>query len=216
MLNALKTNKKHSGKNHFFLYHKLSANKWFTQKRLKIQSCNRNRSVIFSKRQQQKKTQIFVIKLVTIECNTCIFFVAARSQHVQIQAVPPTVKYLENDLIIICSITNPSSLIAIISLELQRNESGSFQTIVSINQDQKPHWINTLLERRATVSGSVNDTNSTELKFSIDKKNVLCPEDFTVYKCKMSGYNYTISSNYIVHDEDQITITYTSMDYLNF
>lgn len=172
--------------------------------------------LFFSKRQQQKKTQIFVIKLVTIECNTCIFFVAARSQHVQIQAVPPTVKYLENDLIIICSITNPSSHIAIISLELQRNESGSFQTIVSINQDQKPHWINTLLERRATVSGSVNDTNSTELKFSIDKKNVLCPEDFTVYKCKMSGYNYTISSNYIVHDEDQITITYTSMDYLNF
>lgn len=124
----------------------------------------------FSKRQQQKKTQIFVIKLVTIECNTCIFFVAARSQHVQIQAVPPTVKYLENDLLIICSITNPSSLIAIISLELQRNESGSFQTIVSINQDQKPHWINTLLERRATISGSVNDTNSAELKFSIDKK----------------------------------------------
>lgn len=183
----------------------------------KKQSCNRNRSVIFFKKATtKKKTQIFVIKLVTIECNTCIYFVAARSQHVQIQAVPPTVKYLENDLVIICSITNPSSLIAIISLELQRNESGSFQTIVSINQDQKPHWINTLLERRATISGSVNDTNSAELKFLIDKKNVLCPEDFTVYKCKMSGYNYTISSNYIVHDEDQITITYTSMDYLNF
>lgn len=74
MLNVLKTNKKHSGKNHVFFYHKLSANKWFTQKRLKKQSCNRNRSVIFSKRQQQKKTQIFDIKLVTIECNTCIFF----------------------------------------------------------------------------------------------------------------------------------------------
>lgn len=145
-----------------------------------------------------------------------MFFVVARSQNVQIQAVPTTVKYLENDLVIICSIKNPSSLKAIASLELLRNESGSFQTIVSINQDQRPHWINTLLERRATVSGSVNDTNSTELKFSIDKKNVLCPEDFTVYKCKMSGYNYTISSNYIVHDEDQITITYTSMDYLNF
>lgn len=170
--------------------------------------------LFFSKSQQQKKTQIFV--LVTIECNTCIFFVAARSQHVQIQAVPPTVKYLENDLVIICSITNPSHLKAIVSLELLRNESGSFQTIVSINQDQKTHWINTLLERRATVSGSVNGTNSAELKFLIDKKNVLCPEDFTTYKCKMSGYHYTTSFNDRAHDEDQITITYTSMDYLNF
>uniref|UniRef100_A0A8W8J9L4 Tyrosine-protein phosphatase domain-containing protein n=1 Tax=Magallana gigas TaxID=29159 RepID=A0A8W8J9L4_MAGGI len=134
----------------------------------------------------------------------------ARSQHVQIQAVPPTVKYLENDLVIICSITNPSSLIAIISLELLRNASGSFQTIVSIKQDQKPHWINTLLERRATVSGSVNDTNSAELKFSIDNKNVLCPEDFTTYKCNMSGYVNIMNSNYIVQNEDQITITYTS------
>lgn len=156
------------------------------------------------------------MKLVTIEWYTCIFFVVARSQNVQIEAVPPTVKYLENDLVIICSITNPSHLKAIVSLELLRNESGSFQTIVSINQDQKPHWINTLLERRATVSGSVNGTNSAELKFSIDKKNVLCPEDFTTYKCKMSGYHYTTSFNDRAHYEDQITITYTSMDYLNF
>lgn len=131
----------------------------------------------------QSQSQCYFFKKATTKKDTIIcyqvgdhwmqymyFFVAARSQHVQIQAVPPTVKYLENDLVIICSITNPLSLIAIISLELQRNESGSFQTIVSINQDQKPHWINTLLERRATVSGSVNDTNSTELKFSIDKK----------------------------------------------
>lgn len=55
MLNALKTNKKHFGKNHFFFYHKLSANKWFTQKRLKKQSCNRNRSVIFFKKATSKK-----------------------------------------------------------------------------------------------------------------------------------------------------------------
>lgn len=139
-----------------------------------------------------------------------MFFVVARSQNVQIQAVPTTVKYLENDLVIICSIKNPSSLKAIVSLELLRNESGSFQTIVSINQDQKPNWINTLLERRATVYGSVNDTNTAELKFSIDKKNVLCPEDFTTYKCKTSGYNHS------VHDEDHITINYTSVNYLHF
>lgn len=55
MLNILKTNKKHSGKNHIFFYHKLSANKWFTQKRLKKQSCNRNRSVIFFKKATTKK-----------------------------------------------------------------------------------------------------------------------------------------------------------------
>lgn len=55
MLNVLKTNKKHSGKNHIFFYHKLSANIWFTQKRPKKQSCNRNLSVIFFKKATTKK-----------------------------------------------------------------------------------------------------------------------------------------------------------------
>lgn len=124
----------------------------------------------------------------------------ALSQNVQIQAVPPTVKYLEDDLVIICSITNSSNFSAVLSLELQRNESGSFQTIVSIGQDQAPQWANTLLKRRANVSISVSDTYSAEMKFSVDKENVLCPEDFTMYKCK----------NDWLHDEDQITITYTN------
>lgn len=59
-----------------------------------------------------------------------------------------------------------------------------------------------LLERRVIVFGLVNDMNLIELKFLIDKKNVLCLEDFIVYKCKMLGYNYIISFNYIVYDED--------------
>lgn len=59
-----------------------------------------------------------------------------------------------------------------------------------------------LLERRVIVFVLVNDMNLVELKFLIDKKNVLCLEDFIVYKCKMLGYNYIISFNYIVYDED--------------
>lgn len=157
--------------------------------------------------------KIFATRLVNLKW---YIFITALSQNVQIQAVPPTVKYLENDLVIVCSITNPSSIKEVVSLELLRNESEWLQTIVSINKNQAPHWKNTFLKRRATVSGSVNDTNSAELKFSIDKNNVLCPDDFTMYKCKMSGHNYINSSNNTVHDEDQITITYTSMNYLNF
>lgn len=55
MLNVLKTNKNIPGKIIFFFYHKLSANLWFTQKRLKKQSCNRNCSVIFFKKATTKK-----------------------------------------------------------------------------------------------------------------------------------------------------------------
>lgn len=59
-----------------------------------------------------------------------------------------------------------------------------------------------LLERRVIVLGLVNGMNLVELKFLIDKKNVLCLEDFIMYKCKMLGYYYIISFNDRVYDED--------------
>ena len=70
------------------------------------------------------------------------FSVKASSQNFQIQGLPQPVIYQENDLVIQCSITNPPQLSNVYYMQLYKNVSTDFETVVSIFVDSTPqiHW----------------------------------------------------------------------------
>ena len=144
--------------------------------------------------------------------NVLFFSVSASSQNIQIQVLPQPVIYQENDLVIQCSITNPSQLSSVYSIQLHRNSSMDFETVVSIFKDQTPEiqWpLGSSLQNRASAEGSeVNTPSRATLKLTIDKQSVLCPSDFTAYRCKLSGF--TSAESYAVTQEtNPVTIIYT-------
>nr|XP_022325352.1 uncharacterized protein LOC111125641 isoform X3 [Crassostrea virginica] len=136
----------------------------------------------------------------------------ASSQNIQIQVLPQPVIYQENDLVIQCSITNPSQLMSVYYIQLHRNSSTDFETVLSIFKDQNPQiqWPSgSTLQNRASADGSEIKTPSTAtLKLTIDKDSVLCPNDFTAYRCKMSGFS---SAEYdaVTQETNPVTIIYT-------
>ena len=154
---------------------------------------------------------IQIILLYTLTFWWFIFSVAASSQNIQIQVFPQPVIYQENDLVIQCSITNPSQLSSVYYIQLLRNSSMDFETLVSILnvQTQQIQWPSvSTLRYRASVEGSeINTPRTTKLKLTVEKNSVLCPTDFTAYKCKFSGIS-TSTSDVVTQEANPVTITY--------
>ena len=139
------------------------------------------------------------------------FSTSASSQNIQIQVLPQPVIYQENDLVIQCSITNPpkSQLSSVFYIQLLRNSSTGFETVVSIFKDQTPQiqWPSgSSLQNRASAEGSeINTPSTAKLKLTIHKNSVLCPTDFTAYMCKLSGSRVIFA---VTRETNPITITY--------
>ena len=122
--------------------------------------------------------------------------------------------YQENDLVMQCSITNPSQLSDVNFMQLHRNSSTGFQTVVSILKGQTPQapqikWPSgsTLRYRASTGGSEINTPSTAKLKLTVEKNSVLCPTDFTGYKCKFSGLS-TSTSDVVIQEANPVTITY--------
>lgn len=142
-------------------------------------------------------------------------FISASFQYVQIQTIPPTVTLRENDLVVLCSITNPSQLTSLFFIQLLRNANVTFSTVVTVANEDKILWVDkTLHNRGATATGSISTFNTAQLRLTLNKDIVRCPDDFNMYKCKMSGLN---SQSNVAEDETlPITVTYNSMYYIQY
>lgn len=130
----------------------------------------------------------------------------ALTQNIQIQALPSTVTLLEEDLVILCSVTNPSQMSVIFSIQLWRNISSGFEEVVSAITGKTPivQWVDQALKIRATATGSLEITSSPELRLTIDKNSVQCPSDFSMYMCKLTGY----SSASVSQETNPIKVSY--------
>ena len=139
------------------------------------------------------------------------FSTSASLQNIQIQVLLQPVIYQENDLVIQCSITNPSQLSSVFYIQLLRNSSTGFETVVSIFKDQTPQiqWSSgSSLQNRASAEGSeINTPSTAKLKLTVHKNSVLCPTDFTAYKCKFSGLS-TSTSDVVIQEANPVIITY--------
>lgn len=146
-----------------------------------------------------------------------IFFFSssASGENIQIQALPQTIIYRENDMVIVCSITNPSQLNAMYYIQLQRNSGTTFETVVSVSTGQTPpvQWKDTTLQSRSSATGNIDSPNTAQLRLTIDKNSVICPTDFKMYKCRMSGFS-TVVSEAVTQETNPINISYTGIEYL--
>ena len=148
-------------------------------------------------------------------CDDFLFVsVSASSQNIQIQVFPQPVIYQENDLVIQCSITNPSHLSNVYYMQLYKNISTDFETVVSIFKDQTPQiqwpWGSTLQNRASAVGSQINTLSSANLKITIDKNSVMCPTDFVEYSCKLSGFS-TVRSDAVIQETNPVTVSYTGI-----
>ena len=113
------------------------------------------------------------------------------------EVLPQPLIYQETDLVIQCSITNPSQINSVYYIQLHQNTSTGFKTVVSIFKDQPPQIVwpsgSTLQNRASAVGSEINTPSTAKLKLTIDKNSVLCPTDFTAYKCKFSGLSTSTS-----------------------
>uniref|UniRef100_A0A8W8LHE6 Ig-like domain-containing protein n=1 Tax=Magallana gigas TaxID=29159 RepID=A0A8W8LHE6_MAGGI len=112
-------------------------------------------------------------------------------------------------MVIVCSITNPSQLNAVYSIQLQRNSSTTFETIVSVATGQTPpvQWKDTQLQGRASATGSVDSPSTAQLRLAIDKHSLICPTDFKMYMCQLTGYNSYLGET-VTQETSPITISY--------
>lgn len=141
------------------------------------------------------------------------FSFSASAQNIQIQALPQTVNYMENDLVIVCSITNPSQLISVLFIQLLKNSSNTFYTVVSVTTGQTSvQWTDSRLQGRASATGNLDSPNIAELRLQIDKSSVECPTDFKMYMCKMSSLS--TNADVVSQETSPITISYIGMKYL--
>lgn len=113
----------------------------------------------------------------------------------------------ENDLAIVCYISNPGDIGSVFSLELQMNKTGSFERIVFLYSDDKDIWKDTVLQNISKASGSLYPPSSAELRLIIDKKKVPCSSDFAMFRCKMRGFDQ-VTHNVEDHFTDPITVSY--------
>lgn len=105
---------------------------------------------------------------------------------------------------------NPSQLASLFFIQLSKNASGNFTTVVSVASGNKLLWADsTLYNRGAIASGSISTKSTPQLRFTIQKDIVRCPDDFKLYKCKMSGFD--LQSNAFESETMPITVTYNSM-----
>lgn len=138
-------------------------------------------------------------------CAVLLYFISlASSQNIQIQAQPPTVNVPENDLVILCSISNPSQLTDVYFIQLEKNTSTIFETIVSVSgQASLVKWNDKFnsIKNRATATGNLDSPSNAQLRLAIDKSSVQCPADFSMYRCTMSGF-----ANIGVNQESNVVI----------
>lgn len=144
---------------------------------------------------------------------------SASPQNIQIQAIPSTVTLRENDLNIVCSITNPTQLRSVYFIQLLKNSSTTFENIVSVVTGQTPpiQWNDIQLQGRASATGNIDSPTTAQLRFTIDKNSsVMCLTDFKTYMCKMSG----LSSAFMpfIQETRPITISCVGMycSYIHF
>ncbi|XP_056010832.1 uncharacterized protein LOC125680722 isoform X1 [Ostrea edulis] len=131
------------------------------------------------------------------------------TQNIQIEAQPPTVDLRQDDLVILCSVTSPSQIETVYTIQLMKNNSGStLANVVSIRSGSGVvSWQDSNLQNRATATGSVSSPQTAQLRLSIPKDNVQCPADFTGYKCTMNGYG-TGSIGSVNQETNQIFVSY--------
>eukprot|EP00105_Crassostrea_gigas_P029397 XP_011451333.1 PREDICTED: uncharacterized protein LOC105345053 [Crassostrea gigas] len=145
----------------------------------------------------------------------CAFILSLSSiaftQNIQIEALPPTVTLRKNDLSILCSITELSQFQSVFFIQLLRNSSTIFETVVSVTTGQTPpvQWKDTSLQNRATATGNLDSPTTAQLRLTIDKASVLCPADFKMYKCGMSGLN--TASDIVTQETNPVTISCVGM-----
>lgn len=140
------------------------------------------------------------------------FLSSASSLNIQIQAFPSTVTLLENDVVIVCSIANPSQINAVYFMTLYKNASTTFSKVVSValGQPTSVQWGNTEnLQSRATATGTLDSPSTAELRFKIDKSRVECPTDFKTYICQLSGNS--VNAGPVTQNSSQLTLPYTGM-----
>lgn len=91
-----------------------------------------------------------------------------------------TVNYRENDLVIVCSITIPLQLRFVFYIELLKNSSTTFDSVVSVVTGKTPllQWTDTALQSWASATGSIESPRNALLRLTIDKASVRCPTDF--------------------------------------
>uniref|UniRef100_A0A8W8KLM2 Ig-like domain-containing protein n=1 Tax=Magallana gigas TaxID=29159 RepID=A0A8W8KLM2_MAGGI len=147
--------------------------------------------------------KLFVVCAVLLCTSSSLAF----AQNIQIQALPQTITYRENDFIIVCSITNPSKLSSVFVIQLLKNSSTTFEPVVSVTTGQTPlvEWKDSTLQYRAFAKGNVDSPSSAQLRLTIDKARVQCPTDFKMYMCKMSGY---ASSGLVTQETGSIVLSY--------
>lgn len=143
-----------------------------------------------------------------------MFSSPASAQNIHIQAEPQTVVFLKNDLVIVCSITNPTQLSSVFFIQILKNSSTTFDNVVSVTTGQTlpVQWRDTVLQNRASVTGNINSPRTAQLRLTIDKNSVQCPTDFKMYSCKMSGMS--TASNPVTEETTPITIFYIGMKYV--
>lgn len=117
--------------------------------------------------------------------------------------------HLENDLAIVCYISNPGDIASVFSLELQMNKTGSFQRIVFMYSDDKDIWKDPVLQNISKVSGSLYPPSSAELRLTIDKKKMQCPDDFAMFRCKVRGFDQ-VTHNVEEQFTEPISVSYCS------
>ncbi|XP_065933592.1 uncharacterized protein [Magallana gigas] len=142
-----------------------------------------------------------------LACAVLLYFTSlASAQNIQIQAQPQTVNYMESDMNIVCSITG-TQLSSLFFIQLLKNSSTTFETIVSVIPGQTPpvKWKDTQLQGRATATGNTDPPSTAQLKLTIDKASVICPTDFKTYMCKMSALS--TNSDIVNGETSPITIS---------
>lgn len=152
-----------------------------------------------------------MLQVLWVKIYFTVISISASVQNIHIQVFPQTINYKENDLVIVCSIINPSQLNAVYNIELQKNSSTTFETIVSVatSQTLPVKWNDNALQSQASVTGNIDSPTTAQLRLTIDKASVMCPDDFKMYKCKMPGF--TTYSNVVKQETSSITIFYISM-----
>lgn len=118
-------------------------------------------------------------------------------------------------MVIVCSITNPSQLSSVFFIQLQKNSSTTFDTVVSVTTGQTPsvQWKDATLQKRASATGNIDSPISAQLRLQIDKNSVQCPTDFKMYMCRMSGFSPVVSDT-VTQETSPININYIGIQYL--
>ncbi|XP_056010947.1 uncharacterized protein LOC125678643 isoform X10 [Ostrea edulis] len=133
------------------------------------------------------------------------------TQNTQIEPQPPTVDLRQDDLVILCSVTSPSQIETVYTIQLMKNNSGpALANVVSVRANGGTDlvaWQDTTLQKRATATGTVSSPQTAQLKFTIPKDDVQCPADFTEYKCSMNGFG-TGTTGVVNQETNQIFVSY--------